>query len=224
MYSANAWREEIAVAINVSRFCLLICSLVVTATLATAGPILVKVSGNYDASVIGTAWPYAAQAFSLSFTVDQSPSDATAQTGGGAFSVPVDITYTDGGASQTDAGTAGWFEYPDGYTGLDLRFTASDGSFLQTIINLPAPVYTGTDSQPTIVLMDNTNEFVSVFYYSCASCVSDTASVPNGVYKADSTLALAPEPSTALLFSTGVVAALAGFRRKCPRTPRSASQ
>ncbi len=189
--------------------------LIIGVALSYASPIVITVSGDHDASVLGAEWPFAAQHFSLSFSTEQTPSNASAQSGGGAFSVAVDITFISGGSIQTNAGTAGWFQYPGGFSGLDVRFGASDGSFLQTITSLPAPVYAGTDSNPTIILMDLSNVWVSLHHYPPGSQFAVLAGAANGVYLADASTSPIPEPATLLLFVSGVIIlGLAGYSRR----------
>lgn len=188
--------------------CWILVAAGLTQGVSLSSPLSVSVTGLFSPSVIGSAWLYASNPFLLNFTVDQSPSNVTAQSGGGAFSVPVTFTY---GSGQTYTGTAGWFQYPGGPTGVDLRFGAPDGSFLQTIVTLTPLIYTGTDSKPTILPMLTTPIQVATYFYTCGSCASQTQQVQvlsNPTFVEQLASSSVPEPSSVMLMCVSVVIGL----------------
>ncbi len=175
----------------------------------SAALIQVTMSGDYDAQFLGLAWPYEAQHFSISFVTDQTPSGVVPQGDGNAFSIPITATYASGSLSVDLTGTAGWFHYPDDYMGLDVRLHPAGGGYLQSVVGLNVAPYTGTASDPTLVLMDVAGWFVLGYWYP-AEGLATFASATNGHYTAAASEI--PEPSTAVL--VGLALAVVGaFRR-----------
>jgi len=182
---------------------------------AFAAPITVTITGQYPLDMLGTAPPFVAPDFTLSFVTDTNPPIANFQTG--AFDINITATFTSGTLSRTLDGTAGWFQYTPVGRGLDVRIYHFDGDgWLQTIFesgwtNPGVDLFTGTVDAPTILVeaLHSASQSQAAYYPTADTHVF--VDIPS----ADYSVGFIPEPATAILLCMPLAAifAVALFRK-----------
>jgi hypothetical protein len=180
-------------------------------SVASAGPIPITVTGDFEGAFAGTGGVFTGSGFKVNFVTEQFPTTLTPQPDGNAFTVDITATYQSGTFLATLPGTAGWFFYPPGvvgpaaYEGVDIRFPNAAGSPLQIVSVLSSPAYTGTANSPSLLIMDVPAQASTVVYYVTPQVNSNAA---GGHYTAGLTSGV-PEPGTAGLLAAALVAVLA---------------
>ena len=171
---------------------------------AIAGPIQVTITGIYPENLVGTSAPFGGTAFSLQFATDTDP---VLTVGAGGYEwINLTATYSSGAMSRTLPGYAGYFSLGWGQ-GLDVRLPDLDvaDDVLQVIVRTTASLYTGTPSNPTILILSSPAAGSAVAYYP----TPETRSINDPVSLTYSVSSI-PEPGTVwlALLPTGLMIAL----------------
>lgn len=155
---------------------------------------VVTLTGTYPDSVIGTEDPYAHPAFSFEFHTPLNPVPPAIVESRFAFIVPVMVTYTNNGTPRLLEGAAGYFSYPNGHAGVDLRFTNWTGDdWIQIMFICPQALYAGQTVDPTLLVTDIDGSIRFAHH-----------NPHEVVFTAESShYSLTPEPTTALLLGFG---------------------
>jgi hypothetical protein len=155
----------------------------------------VTLTGDYPQSVIGIAEPYAASSFTFAFQTPLNPVPPAIVESSSAFIISIMATYTNNDTSRLLDGTAGYFNYHNGYTGVDLRLQNWIGSnWIQIIFTSPYSLYSGESTDPTLLVTETKGP---MSFYLNGMGDSDDISVPVCNYS------LIPEPATFLLLGLG---------------------
>ena len=154
---------------------------------------VITLTGTYSDTVIGSTYTD----FSFEFEAPLKPVPPAIIESESAFVIPVTFTYTNGDLTKALTGSAAYFSYPDGYSGLDLRMSnwSGTGDSLQIIVNSPAPLFSGSSSDPTLLITE-LNSRAGFSYYPDDN---------NNVYFGESChYSAVPEPSTLSLIAVGI--------------------